>query len=635
MSQTGLWVSSFRSPNTTGRSRRSMLRLAAFFLVVLVTSAGPADAQDLGMGRKTWIADGWHPWYEVKADPESPKNIIVCGTKWDGQHNAPFGFVYVSTDEGATWRNALEDRNSTWVTEQSCAFGSKHRAYFISEASKVIDGAPKHKLGTTRLYVSEDGGQHWIETIKTRWADWSTSAVSSSSARLYTFFNAIATSEPGMNRGSNIGLLVFSSDGKNVTGPFFDSTLPDLAYEGIFPSDATTLKSGRVVALYWGRRVTSLGMTVELGLVRADQSREPSLEHTVISQAVVGTNCLSFYQSSLAYDPQSNRLFLAYVDACDETRIMLTSSEDEGKTWAQSVAVGGPRNSNQAIVGPSLVVGSGGMLGLLWEEGESSGRWLFSRVLDKGIVEPPIELFSRSAKHEVSNDSLWTILDPENGPEAGDTKGPPEASITLNVRSDLNNVWREKGLVATKDKIVAVWPTGNWEGMRLYAGLLEPLGRVPKVTKSAGTNDSSEPDVTRQTVILYGGTQHFDTGTGTLQVCMVLGNRGDKPIRAPITLEVEDIKSPLGSISILGSTNGLAGPGARWDISYSVGADQINSGSNTNPFCISFHLEISPDNVAPLAKHELLILKMRILASPDVQIGCDQKTRLISQSKHE
>jgi len=126
----------------------------------------------------------------------------------------------------------LEDRNTTWVTEHSCAFGSNHRAYFISEASKVVDGESNHRLGTTRLYVSSDGGQQWTETFKTGWADWSTSAVSSASSRLYTFFNSRNTAEPGRNWGSNVGLLVFSPDGKNISGPFFDSTMQGLGYHG-------------------------------------------------------------------------------------------------------------------------------------------------------------------------------------------------------------------------------------------------------------------------------------------------------------------------------------------------------------------------------------------------------------------
>src|SRR5213078_2187380 len=206
---------------------------------------------------ETLIAHGWHPWYEVKADSENPKNLILCGTQWDAQRNAPTGFVYVSTDGGLTWQVTLKDRSTSWVTEQSCAFGRNHKAYFVSESSQVIDGSPHHQFGTTRLFISLDGGQHWTATIKTGWADYSTSAVNTSSGKLYTLFNSWdASRDQGRNWGANFGLLVFSQDGKAVEGPFYSSAIRDLGYQSIFPKDAGGLKSGTVVALYLAKKNT-------------------------------------------------------------------------------------------------------------------------------------------------------------------------------------------------------------------------------------------------------------------------------------------------------------------------------------------------------------------------------------------
>jgi hypothetical protein len=77
-------------------------------------------------------------WYEMKADPENAQNLIVCGAMRDAKENAYVGVLYYSHDGGENWKVGLEDRNSSWVSEQSCAFGSRHHAYFISEASNVI-----------------------------------------------------------------------------------------------------------------------------------------------------------------------------------------------------------------------------------------------------------------------------------------------------------------------------------------------------------------------------------------------------------------------------------------------------------------------------------------------------------------
>src|SRR5882724_4528808 len=139
---------------------RKILRTPLVFGVgalLLATAGGVKPSQQEG---RVPVAEGPHLWYEVQSDAEDPANVIVCGTRWDAETNGPVGFVYASKDGGATWRQALEDRRTAWVTEHSCAFGSNHRAYFVSEASKVVDGWTHHELGRTSLFVSTDGGQH-------------------------------------------------------------------------------------------------------------------------------------------------------------------------------------------------------------------------------------------------------------------------------------------------------------------------------------------------------------------------------------------------------------------------------------------------------------------------------------------
>jgi len=596
-------------------SHRSIPRGFLTILVVMVVPLNCLGTQRQQIENETVIGDGWHPWYEIKADQENPENLIVCGTKWDARLNAAFGFVYASSDGGKAWQSVLEDRNSTWVTEQSCAFGSNHRAYFISEASKVIDGNPHHELGSTRLYVSTDGGQHWRETAKTGWADWSTAEVSLVSGRLYTFFNAYTTGEAGRNWGSNIGLLVFSPDGKEIAGPFFDSGIQSLSYQGTFPSDAVAVRSGAVVALYYGMRQTSAGMEADLGIIHADQSSKPSMNSTLLSIANGGKHCFNLGQGSLAYDRERNRLFVVYVDGCKETRIMLTSSEDEGRTWTKSVAIAISQLADRRVGNPSLVVGSDGALGLLCEEGQGSGRWFFFHIRDQKLVEQLTELSSGPENEKVSDDSLLTWIDQSSAHQGDNSNAPSAASIALSIHNERNSVWRGSGLITTGGKIVAVWPSGGRDGMGLYSAVLSPAVSASNDKAFPAAKDASDSDVTRQSVILYGGTQHFDSTTGTLEVCLVLANRGPKAIEVPIRVLAEDIRSPAGAVSIVDSTNGLTGVGAVWDISQAVTGDQIPPRANSNSFCLSFHIESAAKSILPIAGDNLLFLRMRVLAS--------------------
>src|SRR5215475_7719425 len=174
---------------------KTLIRLQALAMLLLSlwdTSAIAASiANDLQprLDRAVTIADGLHLWYEIKSDPEDSSRLIVCGTKWDALANTPFGFVYFSQDRGQTWQNVLEDRSSPWVTEHSCAVGPHHKAYFISDSATKTESSASPRDGITRLFLSGDGGEHWAESAQTGWTDYSTSAVSSTTGRLYTFFH--------------------------------------------------------------------------------------------------------------------------------------------------------------------------------------------------------------------------------------------------------------------------------------------------------------------------------------------------------------------------------------------------------------------------------------------------------------
>jgi hypothetical protein len=612
---------------------RNMFGGSIFLIVLFGTCVASMGGQKIALERQSLVGEGWHDWYEVKSDPQNGMNIIVCGSKLDTSRNAFLGFIYASSDGGMTWRSVLEDRSSTWVTEQSCAFGPEHRAYFISEASQVIDGKTHHDLGTTRLYVSTDGGQRWAETLKTAWADHSTSAVSATSGRLYTFFNSGFASRPsaeqGKNLGTTVGLLVFTPDGKNVEGPFFSSAIQDRDYYGSYPWGATALKSGTVVALY-----TALAgppwKEADLGIIRADQSANPSLNNTLISHLILGKDCLYTDKASLTYSSEANRLFLVYGDGCKSRDVLLTSSDDEGRTWAKAVVLAGPDRPGHVIYSPSLVAGPKGTLGLLWRDGESASRWLFSYIQDQKLVEPPIELSNDPGNIQVSNDSLWTWITRPN--ERHGQAAVSEPSITLTVHNALNsvmNVLRINGAIAVGDKFLAVWGSGDSNGMRLNSGMLGSVDSIGKVQSSDAAKGSDDLDITQQSVLLYGGSQHFDTTAGRLEVCMILANRGGQSIKVPLMLEAKEVESPTGTVSILNANNGLVGAGARWDISRSVTGDRIPPGAQSNPFCLSFRIEI-PSERATREGPDLLNLKVRVLGAAG-----EPRNELVSERKKD
>lgn len=588
---------------------RALKTLICLDVIVFVLSVLPAPAggHQEQLWRSSLIAQGWYPWYEIKADPENPQNLIVCGTKWSAARDGPFGFVYSSSDEGVTWRVALEDKHSSWVTEQSCSFGPGHRAYFISEASRVIDGQLHHSLGTTRLYVSTDAGQHWQNTIETGWADWSTSAVSRSGT-LLTFFNAI-TNDPSRQSGGTIGLLLFPSNGKEVAGPLFDSRMQLVGYQGVYPQDAVALGSGAVVALYYGTKRSADGLDVDLGIVRALSGQQTPLESSTLARTILQRDCLTFDRAALAYQPNSNRLFLVYVEGCTDARLLLTWSNDGGRSWSNAVQVADVRQPTRRMSNLSLTTDAHGRLWLLWEEKARSGRWFLSYIRNRQLTEPATELSAGSKALEITNDSLWTSIGPpvERGLA-------PDAAIDLNVRTEFNTVWRCNGLSSAGNNVIALWSSGTDKGM----GLNSAVATEASSWNTAGgpaINRITQVDMTRQAVVLYGGTQEFNRATGVLNVCLEIGNRGSVPIRTPIELVAEQFKSSLGSISVLNSTNNLKKVGAAWDVTHSVTGAEIPPFANSNSFCLTF--QITPPLIGPprWEGDDLITLRLKVLAS--------------------
>jgi hypothetical protein len=555
------------------------------------------------------VSTGWHPWYEVQVDPEDQKDLIICGTKWDARQNAPFGFVYNSRDAGRTWQTALEDHRSAWVTEQSCAFGPKHMAYFVSEAAETKNASFDHELGKSRLFVSVDGGGHWSYGTDTGWADYSTSAVNVSTGTLYLFFNEV-TNGTIRSSGASVGLLRFSPDGKTVEGPFVNSEMQRLTYEGVFPSEATALKSGKVVALYWGTRQTLTGREADLGIIRADKSPNAKLDFYPLSHAPIGGDCINFDSGSLAYEAQLDRLYVLYVDGCKETRMMITSSDDEGKTWTKAEPVSDSESPSRRIVNPSLVANAG-TLGLLWEDGQGSGRWLFSNIQANVLERPVRELSCGSNQFRVSNDALWTWIYQPGSPNTYQANEPMEPSFTLNVRTELNNVWRGRGLALADGDMIAVWSSGNVDRMHLYSRKLAAFDGLAHGDGNGGLQRSREMDVTAQTALLYGGIQEFDNKTQNLKVCLALENRSGGPIRTPIKIKLDQLESPLGEVSVLSSADEISHRTAIRDISSAVTGSQIPEGMKSNHFCLSFHIGITNPEW-PLKGVDLLSVRVKV-----------------------
>ena len=501
----------------------------------------------------TGPAGGLLNWYEMKSDPNNEENLIVCGTKRDVQRNAYYGVVYASRDGGRNWKEVLEDRSSSWVTEHSCAFGDRHMAYFVSEASKVINGEPHHSLGTTRIFVSADAGANWIETAKTGWADFSASVVApkagGKSQQLYVFYNGESQYDRKRQLGSTLEFFGVSEDGRNVGKRYSVSGMVERAYQGVYPSSAVALGDGSVVALYEAFKGPSQStgiIPMEIGVARV--SPEGSSEATIIANPLVGSQrnaCPPSLSDSLAYDRKHDLLYMAYNDfVSSQCSIMVTASRDGGLTWSAPHELISRAEQHDAKYFPITALNRDGVMGVLWRGRReySPDCWFFSISSDESSMEETVPLSSCRAMDSLAAQStgfLATFI--------RQAQGRQPVSVEVATLRDYQS---RVGIAATADGAFhPIWSTlGDGFGELRTANI-----------EVNGTQDSSDAEpispvtlteVTEDLAVLYGGRQRLDRESGSVMLDISFHNRGPTPIEGPLYLELENASSDFGDVEV-------------------------------------------------------------------------------------
>lgn len=545
-------------------------------------------------------------WFDMKADPEDPHNLIVCGATWNAQADAYYGVVYVSHDGGRTWKTALEDQRSTWVTEQSCAFAQNHTAYFVSEAAKVVDGNLSFDKGTTLIFVSKDAGESWIPKAQTGWADYSQSVVTvpSGSDRpvLYVFYN-----DSAKGRGSVLGYFTVSRGGRRLSRRHRVPGMLREDYQGVYPSSSVVLGDGSLAVLYNAGMKSSNPhgkVYVTIGVAHLVPKRPPTW--TTVATPVYsykGLECPSSVSNSLAYDKTHDILYLAYdavvSDHCDT---MIATSRDGGLTWSRAHMLRGPRGYRGSKFFPILSVNKNGILGLLWRAKArySPDCWYFSTSTD-GVTLDNLVTLSRcvpdNSLTELSSSYLDNLIVHEKG----------EHSVSVTVMNNRDFLYRI-GIAVTRDGVFhPVWSAmvhgiDQLRTARIRLPLALPTNTERPLPKLAFRN------VTNKITVLYGGTQRLDTETNTITLDLSFRNNGPTPIAGPIYLQAGKIESAYGAARLLNSSDMPVTSADYVDASSSLRSGVLLPGETTSPYRLRFHFT----SIRKAVRDEYLLLRFKL-----------------------
>ncbi len=578
---------------------------------------------------------GWHPWYEAHVDPDNGTNMMICGSKWSAKDNASYGFVYYSGDGGKNWKQAMEDKSSTWVSEQSCAYGVNGAAYFVADASKVIDGALHHELGTTRIFASHDAGRTWKLSIETGWTDYSTSVVDTKPGpnqnRLYVYFNNLETfyssigqkeaedSEKRASAGTRVGLISYRDGDAKIAGPFTSAEMAKESYHGSYPAPALMLKDGSIITIYTTKRRTDKNVrelmveAVRTSADRASLERPVKLVDSLDNPDADSTvSCGGFYLGSAGtYDTVHDKLYFVYSDVRNrKCSLLLTTSSDGGTTWSKAQQMRIPSVDSELVYGtPTIAVNKDGVLAVMWQKKYRSGCWQFATSSDEGkSLSFPIDLgtCSRDATKPsaLNSDYLWTSFfqaDPKN----------PASVAQINLRNTRNSDWRDEDAIAvTPDGVFhPVWIDGGKGDGEIRTAAVQV---IPADTLISDAIKGME-DVTGKVAILYGGDQYYDEPSGMLTLDVTIKNESDRPLHAPFRLAVTGLYKDYGYAEISNARNGATSAGSVWDIASSVPGGTLAPGATCKPFPLKFSYRVDPDQQR--GSDDILGLSVRVYAT--------------------
>jgi hypothetical protein len=542
--------------------------------------------------------------------------------------NAFYGFLYSSSDGGKSWHVALEDKSTTWVTEQSCAFGVSGKAYFVSEASRVVDGQPHHDEGTTRMFVSNDAGGTWGEAAKTRWADYSSSVVDVNPGahqnQLYTFFNTAGFDTPTpegekLDRpGTRIGLITFKDGDEQVEGPIVNRTMDGLGYKwGSFPQKVFLLRDGSLLCIFYAVHKAEKGSELVFGAIRTNRDRDQLAAPVIAARASIRYDKEPCFGDTAAYDSRQGRVYLAYhAFENGQCRFMLTSSEDGGSTWSKLEHIAEPMTLSHRLYDPAMVFNRDGVLGLMWRDEQFSDCWYFSASTDRAKTFIRARPLSQCSNRHGASLTLSNAFLAMEGVVYDSSQSRPVANLGLHVVNHRNAVFRNaSSLTATSDGVFhPVWIEAGSDAGQLRTAAVKIGPSEAKTSISLPAEKRSTRDISRELKLLYGGDEHYDMGTGVLSVRIVLRNKSDKAISAPLLLRVDELTGGLGQVEIENSDNGLSGLGAVWDLSSALRNGVLEAGATTEAYPLVFRITLNKH--APPRDADVLLMKLTALAVP-------------------
>ena len=549
---------------------------------------------------------GYHGEVMAAADPQSPNNLIVCGYRANQRTGAGYeGYVYQSGDGGKTWREVLVDASSQWVSEESCAFGPGHQAYFVTGVSDTSRGEPLHEYGNMHLYRSADGGRTWRTIQVSPFMDWTSMAVDTTHGprrnTLYIFADSVASATGGWLYDDRSAVLAVRRElpksSFSITNGNFSVKTGGKSTARL-PEGSAVLSDGSVLTVFSGDRGThnhdASGKNTTIFSVEVGVSRDggKTLTRTSVYESLVPS-----VLGGLAVNQATDEIYICWTPRYgestesrmmdhEESNLVLATSRDRGQTWTVR-SVKAPLDG-ALDVSPgtaSLAVNKDGVLGFMWY-GKDWGRVYFGPSFDGGdsIAEvatltptSPIEqLQNRSLADErrlmvyppAWNDSLHRLEPLKVLAFGPNPRGVPFGNpLVADEAGTFHPIWSE---------------VGNGES-QLWTRTVSLQGQGNNMPTVTGLEDISDKVVSKISNVRY---DHLES---LVAFDLTVTNKSDSVIAA---LLVTVVTSPSGQLDFAAENadNRELSNGALWELG--IPSDGLGCEQSSDPRTLTFRMNM-------------------------------------------
>jgi len=569
---------------------------------------------------------GYHGEVEVAADPESAENLIVCGYRANARTGSGYeGYVYQSADEGNTWSEELVDAQSQWVSEESCAFGPGHRAYFASGVSDTSHGEPHHEYGNLYLYRSFNAGDSWQRVLVNDFMDFTSMTVDSGASHgrgsLYLFANALVDGKAGgwqmMDRTPYLAAFREMPDlNFSVISGSFHANASGETVSAMYPTASAVLSNGAVLALFpddGKPPTTKLATEQRLFSVVVGISSDGG---KTLHKSLVYQSTDPAVATGLAVDRKTDQIYVCWTPRYPGTvasRLTLATSNDRGNSWkVGSVKLPDDTAADIRVGSVSVAMNKSGVLGFMWY-GKNADQVYFGASFDRGAsiaeILPliPVLPSSQLPQQPQADDRRLFVYPPvwKNSTHSLDPLGillfgpnpwgvPSGNALVADVKGVFHPVWNE----------VANGSTHLWTRAISLRASDEPVSDL-------STNGLSNID---DRVVWHVSNVRYDQIANRVLFDLEVTNESEVTVKGPLLVELPGAREPA-TVAADNADNQESGNGGLWTLP--VPPDGLQCQHSTARRTFSFHVLQSGEDV--LQDNKLLTVPLRIygrLAAP-------------------